>query len=79
MEIEHIMKERIRYQRLILDYQDEQHRLLEENRRWKKFLTQTLEEKSRVQHAGQSALLEATNRYRTMAQYSNGIFPELNE
>lgn len=67
IQLEQIIKERIRFQRLTRDYQQDQNRLLEENHRWRDLLTQNFQEQSRVQHAGQYALLEATNRYSIIA------------
>jgi hypothetical protein len=61
-ELEQIMKERIRLQRLTLDYQQEQNRLTEENRRWKKLYSESLIEKPRVQDEGESLLLSATEK-----------------
>lgn len=39
-QIESIIKERIRFQRLTRDYHQDQNRLLEENHRWRELLTQ---------------------------------------
>ena len=72
-QLEQIIKERIRFQRLTRDYQQDQNRLLEENHRWRDLLTQNFQEQSRVQHTGQDILLEATNRYSTIV---NHLFPD---
>ncbi len=62
-EWEQIAKERIRLQRLTLDYQQEQNRITEENRRWKKLYSESLQEKPRIQNEGQRTLLDVTEKY----------------
>ena len=44
-----IAKERIRLQRLTLDYKQEQERFTEENQRWKVLYSQSLQEKLHIQ------------------------------
>jgi hypothetical protein len=68
-ELEQVAKERIRLQRLTLDYQQEQNRIMEENRRWKKFYSESLLEKPRVQNEGEYLLLDATEKYSKMKTY----------
>ena len=62
-ELEQIMKERIRLHRLTRDYHQEQNRLNEENRRWKKLYSESLTEELRVQSEGESLLLNAKEKY----------------
>jgi hypothetical protein len=68
-EWEQIAKERIRLQRLTLDYQQEQNRLTEENRQWKKLYSESLQEKPRIQSEGDCKLLDATEKYSTIKRY----------
>lgn len=56
-------KERIRLQRLTLDYQQEYQRLTQENRKWKKLYSESLQEKPRILDEGQRTLLDATEKY----------------
>jgi hypothetical protein len=56
------VKERLRLQRLTLDYQEEHQRLTKENRRWKKLYNESLQEKSRTQSEGERKLLDATEK-----------------
>ncbi len=67
-EWEQTAKERIRLQRLTLDYQQEQERLAKENLRWKKLYTKSLQEKPRVQSDGERKLLDATEKYSRIKQ-----------
>jgi len=47
-EWEQTAKQRIRLQRLTLDYQQEKQRFTEENRRWKKLYNESIQEKPRI-------------------------------
>jgi hypothetical protein len=62
-EWEQIAKERIRLQRLTLDYQQEEARLTDENRQLRQLYNDNLQERSYVQSQGERALLEATEKY----------------
>jgi hypothetical protein len=56
-------KERIRLQRLTLDYQHEYEQLTKENRRWKRLVSDNLKEKPIVQTEGERKLKEACQKY----------------
>ncbi|CAF1456593.1 unnamed protein product [Rotaria magnacalcarata] len=58
-EWEQTAKERIRLQRLTLDYKQEQERLAKENRKWQKLFSDSLLEKPQVQNEGETKLQEA--------------------
>jgi len=55
-------KERIRLQRLTLDYQQEHERLTKENRNWKKLFSDSLKEKPIFQIEGEQKLKEACDK-----------------
>jgi hypothetical protein len=76
IEWEQIAKERIRLQRLTLDYQQNQDRLTKENRRWKKLYSESLQEKPRVQNEGERTLLEATEKYSTIKRYYDQLIQD---
>jgi hypothetical protein len=56
-------KERIRLQRLTLDYQQEFERLTKENRKWKKLYSDSIKEKPIVQAEGERKFKEACEKY----------------
>jgi hypothetical protein len=58
-------KERIRLQRLTLDYQQEQELLTKENRKWKKLYSDSILEKPHVQTEGEQKLKEACEKTAT--------------
>jgi hypothetical protein len=58
-------KERIRLQRLILDYQQEHERIAKENRKWQKLFSDSLREKPIVQTEGEQKLKEACQKMAT--------------
>lgn len=62
-EWEQTAKERIRLQRLTLDYQQEHQRLTKENRRWKKLDSENLQEKLRIQNEGERTLHDTIEKY----------------
>jgi len=76
IEWEQIAKERIRLQRLTLDYQQNQDRLTKENRRWKKLYSESLQEKPRIQNEGERTLLEATEKYSTIKRYYDQLIQD---
>jgi hypothetical protein len=61
-------KERIRLQRLTLDYQQEHERITKENRKWKKLYSDSLKEKPDVQTEGERKLKEACQKYDQLIQ-----------
>ncbi|CAF0835512.1 unnamed protein product [Rotaria sordida] len=61
-EWEQTAKERIRLQRLTLDYKQEYERLTKENRQWKKSFSDSLREKPDVQDEGERKLQEACRK-----------------
>jgi len=69
-------KERIRLQRLTLDYQQEQNRLTEENRRWKKLYSESLLEKPRIENEGERTLLDATEKYSIIKRHYDQLLED---
>ncbi|CAF2911200.1 unnamed protein product [Rotaria sp. Silwood2] len=61
-EWEQTAKERIRLQRLTLDYKQEYERLTKENRQWQKLFSDSLREKPDVQNEGERKLQEACRK-----------------
>ena len=61
-------KERIRFQRLTLDYRQEFKRLTKENRQWKKLFNDNLQEKPNVQQEGERKLNEVHQKYVQLTQ-----------
>jgi hypothetical protein len=61
-------KERIRLQRLTLDYQQEHERLTKEKRKWQKLYSDSLKEKPIVQTEGEQKLKEACQKYDQLIQ-----------
>lgn len=57
-ELEQVSKERIRFQRLTLDYEQEQSRRSAENRHWQKLYSDSLKEKGEVQRQDERRLAE---------------------
>jgi len=70
------VKERIRLQRLTLDYQQEQNRLTEENRRLKKLYSESLQEKPRIQNQGERTLFDANEKYSTIKKYYDQLIQD---
>jgi len=58
-EWEQTAKDRIRFQRLTLDYKQERERIEKENRKWQKLYSDSLLEKPYVQTEGEAKLSEA--------------------
>jgi hypothetical protein len=75
-EWEQTAKERIRLQRLTLDYQQEQNRLTEENRRWKKLYSESLLEKPRIENEGERTLLNATEKYSIIKRHYDQLLED---
>lgn len=75
-EWEQIAKERIRLQRLTLDYQQEQNRLTEENRQWKKLYSESLKEKPHIQAEGERTLGEANKKYLRIKEYYDQLIQD---
>jgi hypothetical protein len=63
-EWEQTAKDRIRFQRLTLDYQQERERIEKENRKWQKLYSDSLLEKPKVQTEGEAKLSEAYQKNR---------------
>jgi hypothetical protein len=61
-EWEKTAKERIRLQRLTLDYRQENEQLTKENRQWQKLFSESLREKPGVQSEGERKLQEASKK-----------------
>ncbi|CAF2604675.1 unnamed protein product [Rotaria sp. Silwood2] len=75
-EWEQIAKDRIRLQRLTLDYKQEQERLIEENRRWKKLYSECLQENLHIQSKDKQKLLDATEKYSTIKKYYDQLIQD---
>lgn len=58
-------KERVRLQRLTLDYQQEHQRITDENRKWKKLFSDSLKEKPMVQTECEQKLKDALDKTST--------------
>ncbi len=56
-------KERIRLQRLTLDYKQEFERIREDNRKWQKLFSESIKEKPIIQAEGERKLKEACQKY----------------
>ncbi|CAF3594168.1 unnamed protein product [Rotaria sp. Silwood1] len=74
-----IAKERIRLQRLTLDYKQEQERLIEENRRLKKQHSECLQENLHIQSKDKQKLLDATEKYSTIKRYYEQLIQDKHE
>ncbi|CAF0916535.1 unnamed protein product [Rotaria sordida] len=78
-EWEKIAKQRIRLQRLTLDYKQEQERLIEENQRWKKLYSECLQENLHIQTKGKQKLLDATEKYSITKRYYDQLIQDKNQ
>jgi hypothetical protein len=64
-------KERIRLQRLTMDFKQEFERIREENRKWQKLFSESIKEKPIVQADGERKLKEACQKYDLLLQEKN--------
>jgi len=64
-EWEQTAKDRIRFQRLTLDYKQERERIEKENRKWQKLYSDSLLEKPNIQTEGEAKLSEAYQKNKT--------------
>jgi len=72
-------KERIRLQRLTLDYQQEYQRITNENRKWKKLFSDSLKEKPLVQTEGEQTLKEACEKTAAIKDKYNQLIQNIRQ
>lgn len=76
-ELEKTTKERIRLQRLTLDYKNEHERLIQENRQWQKSFSDSIREKPNIQSEGQQKLQDACNKTKLAEEKYNKLIEKL--